>query len=292
MQPPQPTPILDIPFELKSNLLVFSAQTADGQALTLTLDTCAWPHVVSTELAEAQHWLSGDIEQAEGAGGKHQTQAAVISELNLDRLKLQHLPALCDPLNGPVHFDLMLGGPLLQSYILTLDYPKRRLKLQRPSQLAQPNQTHAANSLPLSSIEPGLPCLLNQLSIQGQLIPETLIDTGNNASLVLSAELARQLGLEPAETLSGGGFGGAELTFGSLTVDNIQLAGQNWEQVQVLILPAEASPLLAAPGRALIGNALLKDSKLTLNLIQGSCSINQTKPSQPDLNSQTLSQTL
>lgn len=270
---PSDITVIEIPFGLEQNLLVFTGTDRDGKERVLTLDTCAWPHVVRSGLAHAAGWLTGEHQQAEGAGGTHETQAARIPALQLGTLKLQNLSALCDPLAGPIELDIMLGGPLLQDWVLKIDYPAGKLELHQP---ASWQATPDSEVFALSALEPGLPYLRDQLMIAGQTIPTALIDTGNNSALVLSAGLAESLNLKPERTVSGGGFGGAELSFGCLTLDSVSLGSLSWRAVQALILPPQASALLAQPDRALIGNALLRDCVLTLALSAGTCLLTRT----------------
>lgn len=262
-------PVFEIPFSLDDNLLCFEGRLPDGQILKMTLDTCAWPHVVRTDLARARGWLTGETELSEGVGGSQTTEAALIPRLGVGGLTLKQLSALGDPLAGPLPLDVMLGAPLLRDWVVDIDYANRLLRLHDHAHWESesiPAQPSPAEIFPLHSLEPGLPALANLLALNGQIIPLTLLDTGNNASIVFSSALAESLGLIPATTVAGGGFGGTESHFGQVTVAQVRLGSRIWNNVQAIILPPESSPLLAQPDRALIGNALLKDSRVVWSL--------------------------
>lgn len=255
------SPSFEIPFKLDHNLICFDGRIPDGQTLTLTLDTCAWPHVVRTGLARTRSWLTGVTELSEGVSGSHPTEAALIPQLELGGLILSQLSALTDPLAGPLPLDLMLGAPLLSDWVIDLDYPKGVLRLHAPASWTPENVQAGPTSpqiFPLQILDPGLPVLPNQLELNGQIIPLTLLDTGNNASIVFSSALANTLGLTPETTAAGGGFGGAASSFGQVNLKQVRLGNQIWQNIRAVILPPDASPLLAQPDRALIGNALLK----------------------------------
>ncbi|PIQ29017.1 hypothetical protein COW36_18535 [bacterium (Candidatus Blackallbacteria) CG17_big_fil_post_rev_8_21_14_2_50_48_46] len=246
---------LEIPFRFEHHLLVFEGRLQKGQTVTLTLDTFAWPHVLRTELGQAQNWLTGHTESSEGVAGLSETQRAEIPELWLGQTVFRNLEALCDPLVGPIPFDLMLGAPLLADWVVQIDYPAKILRLIEP-ECWQPEV--GAEVFELKTFEPGLPVLHQQLRLGGETIPWALLDTGNNAALVFSAELAKKLGLTPEGAAQGGGFGGQEMGFSRLTLPRLELGGQIWKDLQAILLPPEASPLLNQPDRVLLGNALFQ----------------------------------
>lgn len=70
--------LFELSFELKHNLIALQANLENGQKVRLSLDTCAWPHVVQTDFAAAQHWLSGQFENSEGVAGSDSSERAMI----------------------------------------------------------------------------------------------------------------------------------------------------------------------------------------------------------------------
>lgn len=97
----------------------------------------------------------------------------------------------------------MLGAPLLQDWILEIDYPAQRLRLAQAEPCEHTSALESRFGYPpeqifeLETLPPGLPFLPHQLLLEGQRIPRAFLDTGNNASLVLCQELAEKTPASP-----------------------------------------------------------------------------------------------
>ena len=133
---------------------------------------------------------------------------------------------------GPIHG--VLGYHLFEEYLLTIDYPGRRIRVSK-GQLPPPDGEHV---LPIVS-DDGLPEI--DVSVGGHTF-RALIDTGAMSPLFVSGELAKKLEFR-APPVPRGKRPGIEMTFGTLVeppvLGKIELA-----DARVVVADPMARPLL------------------------------------------------
>jgi hypothetical protein len=244
-------------------LVCLRAAGPGGHPLHVLLDTGTDPSAMDAGLARRLAVQTGG--SGLGQGAAH--DAVAFTEAVLPWLRLGHpstgalvvreLFAPAVDLRGlPFRVDVVLGYTLLQQLAVRINYHARTVTFAHPD-LGLPLLAPDALQLPLGFAE-HFPALAG-LELADIPIPLATLDTGSNAGLTLSADLAGRFGLQSGASgvsqAVGAGFGGSSpilrRTAGPLRLGPFQLA-----EIE-LDMHLGAGGDLSRSGRANLGNRLL-----------------------------------
>jgi predicted aspartyl protease len=188
-----------VPFELTPGNQIRFRMTIDGRAATALLDTGFNQTVISRRWATAERLriVPGGTATAIGgtvAMGAVDGRTLAIGGLTKTggRLGVLDLPA--GATGGSDAIDAVIGGDVLRRYALDIDFTQRRFRLLPSGQLP-----FAGQSAPLTlSARTGL--YISELRIDGTRLRPVIVDTGDGATLAVSAEAWTAIGARRSAT--------------------------------------------------------------------------------------------
>lgn len=176
-----------VPFELTPGNQIRFAMTIDGRAANALLDTGFNRTVISRRWATAArlHVVSGGTATAIGgtvAMGAVDGRTLAIGGLTKTGGRLGVLDLPDGATGGDNAIDAVIGGDLLRHYALDIDFAQRRFRLLPSGRLP-----FAGHSAPLTiATRSGL--YISELRIDGARLRPMIVDTGDGATLAISAE--------------------------------------------------------------------------------------------------------
>ena len=239
-------------------LVCCAAAGPGGHALRVMLDTGTDPSAIDSGLARRLALRTGG--QGVGSGAVSDEvpfTEAVLPWLRLGDLTIRDLYAPAVELRPlPFQVDIVLGYNVLCQLALRIDYRRAVLTLAHPD-LGAPPASDAASELPLVFFE-HFPAL-QDVEVAGRSIPLATLDTGSNAALTLSPDIAGDLGLllggADVQVARGADFGGGAVVLRGRG-HAVRIGPFELEDVE-LDTPALMRGDLGRAGRANIGNRLL-----------------------------------
>ncbi|MCD4652793.1 retropepsin-like domain-containing protein [bacterium] len=228
---------VSVPFHYQHGLVIFDANGPDEFPLVVELDTCTTPNAVRHDLAVRQGWSTENTVESYGIIQKSpdESHEAEIPFIQLGRMKIYNLYAHTDPLGGPASPDVMLGERFLREVVVSLDFNRCVATFYPVAKWVSPPKTEQCAVLDLDTEIGGIPCIRNQVTINGIVkVSTALLDTGFNDAVLLSPNLADQVGIRAGvpgiEAVGSGGYGGPttllrgnldEIIIGSFKLKNI-----------------------------------------------------------------------
>lgn len=186
-----------VPFDLTPGNQIRFRMTIDGRAATALLDTGFNRTMISRRWASAArlHVVDGGTATAIGgtvAMGTVDGRTLVIGGLTKTggRQGILDLPA--GATGGSNTIDAVIGGDLLRQYALDIDFAQRRFRLLPSGRLPFTGQ-----SAPLT-LSGGTGLYISEIRIDGTRLRPMIVDTGDGATLAVSAEAWAMLGARHA----------------------------------------------------------------------------------------------
>lgn len=187
-------------------LILVPASVNGGTPSEFILDTGAGVTLLSHGLAARAGVRATDTKEGAGAGGRITVQLGKADKLTVGRMTLRDVAVAMtdDVLRIGSAVNATVGGTLGYSFFqklhLTVDYRASLLTMD-PSR-----REPSSAAIPMRLAHPGKPLILVTAAIDGSGEFTFAVDTGASTT-VLSAELARRLGLQtrPAPQMTGGG---------------------------------------------------------------------------------------
>lgn len=216
----------DIDFQEDDGHIFLQVRINNSAPLWFGLDTGATHSIIDKRTAQSLGLKSQSTQQVEGAGGYE--EASVFNDVSIGlpgvELMKQTVWGLpldsLSPANGR-RIDGIIGYELFKYFVVDIDYVGLRINLYEPQ-----TYTHrgAGQSIPLKVQPDGAIYVQGKLKVAGRrsLEGEFVIDTGGNATLMLSRDFVEQHRLleSVGQTIQagGGGVGGPiQIVFGRLT---------------------------------------------------------------------------
>lgn len=130
----------EVPFQLTTGsqpLALVPAQVNGQGPFTLILDTGAGTTILDTRFAEELGLQAGDVEKGRGAGGEVEARKATLDSLAVGAARVDNLPIGIADVSGigrAVRAELhgALGCDFYRRFVTTIDYPRRRVRFDRP----------------------------------------------------------------------------------------------------------------------------------------------------------------
>jgi len=124
-------------FELEANLVVLDVEV-NGRPGRFVLDTGAGATCLARDFAERAGIVASKSGAGCGAGGDVSMEAARIGRLVVAGLEEENAPCMLMDMEGlrrriGLHIDGILGFSFLSRGTLTVDYPGRRVRFERPT---------------------------------------------------------------------------------------------------------------------------------------------------------------
>jgi hypothetical protein len=274
-------PLLQVPyiveFEQRGGMLVLPVTTADGSKLRLELDTGASTGLLRREVATQLGLTAVGDEQVVGHGG-----AASVSYVRLDGLKvgeaqLPPFPAAVladssglDRRLGQSGIDGLVGNVLLQSYVVQIDYPRKRLTLWPRDQF---DPAILGDAFTTKLHRERLPW--SEVAVDGKIRGGAYFNTGAAYTFALSFWACDQAGVTyPVDSMDRAVSVGGASMFGIIRPGEVRLLGEGTGTDIILRSPLTSLELLA-PGEpmerfrmASFGAGFLKDYVVTFDLMR------------------------
>lgn len=210
-----PSDGISMPFRYEHGLVLFDGSGPDELQLVVELDTCTTPNAVRYDLAVKQGWATENTVESRGIiqECQYETYEAEVPLIQVGKMQVNSLYAHTDPLGGPASPDVMLGERFLRQVVVRLDFNRCLVTFYPAAKWMSPPITEQCAVLDLDTEIGGIPCVHNQVTINGTVkVSTALLDTGFNDAILLSPPLADQVGIKPGapgiDTVGGGGYGG------------------------------------------------------------------------------------
>lgn len=212
MAPAMPAPLPDrmvlapdaesqwVPFELTPGNQIRFAMTVDGRAATAILDTGFSMSVISRRWASAAGLRIGSGGEGIGVGGsvamgQVNGRTLVIGGLTKTGGRLGVLDLPVSATGSATTIDAVIGSDLLRHYALDIDFAARRFRLLPSGRLP-----FAGQSAPLS-LSGRDQLYISEMRVNGTRLRPMIVDTGDGATIAVSAEAWQALGVgRPATT--------------------------------------------------------------------------------------------
>ena len=266
MAPPMPAPLPDrmvlapdaeaqwVPFELTPGNQIRFRMTIDGSPATAILDTGFSQSVISRRWATAAGLRIADGGVGIGIGGsvamgQVNGRTLVIGGLTKTggRLGVLDLPASAT--GGDTAIDAVIGGDLLRQYALDIDFAARRFRLLPSGRLP-----FAGQSAPLT-LSGRDQLYISEMRIDGVRLRPMIVDTGDGATIAVSSEAWRSLGMGRHATTTTVSYSVAGPVQSDLAVlPEVTVGDAALRQAETLIEPSGGfSSRMGASGRIGIG---------------------------------------
>ncbi len=219
---------------------------AGRRSANFLVDTGSSCVVLDRRLAEEIHLPTVGSAPLLGAGAKKANgKLGRLNSLQLGAVKVQNIPVVVVDLHRPEKtsepFEGILGSEFLQRFVVTLDYPKRQLSLQKAGRGAMAEGSRRVigrrfADVPLRLTPGGLVVVPMEVSSGEKLL--VFLDTGAaETALALSRGAATRLGLKaPSHGDSYSGVGGRYLAL-PILVGEVRFAGFSVHNVLGVIAP-------------------------------------------------------
>lgn len=117
-------------------ILLVTARVNEGGRYAFVLDTGASMSVVSADLARVLGIRCGRTKEGMGAGGKVEVAVGRVASLSVGEARVRNLEVAIMDLGAlgealGARFDGILGYNFLRPFIVTIDYPRRTLTLEK-----------------------------------------------------------------------------------------------------------------------------------------------------------------
>lgn len=250
---------------------VVEARLNDGDSLPLVLDTGAPVNLMHLRVALDNSVPIADPRRLgtvfQGFGGFEPAYYGMIDRLEIGEMRFRHA---FTAIRTRTHQRKLLGlipiyrwegnlvglSSLVKLNYLTIDYPSRSATFSTRQSFPEPERPPVAR-LPFKLVSMQIRVDL-RLGATNQF--SAVLDTGNDASLMLPTNLVRKLGYQhlaahgkPGKYLGLGG----ELATRTFTIPRIRLGGMTLTQVDAVTAP-ETYPVS-------VGSGLLKDYRVTID---------------------------
>ncbi len=259
-----------IPLEFLGAIPVVRVRVEGSEPRPFLVDTGAGATVLGRRLAEELGLTSRGVLEARGAGGSESASFVEVRSLRLPGVEITNqtlVTVSLDQVAAATSFPLdgVLGYDFLSRFAVEIDYAAERLRLFAP-------ETYRAGPqlvrVPLS-LEANVP------RIEGRIddLPagKFLLDTGNNATLLIHSPFARHHGLKAdAEdgALEIAGIGGSE-SLGSFEVGRLTLGSAVFRNVTALVSSSESGIVALEEAVGNVGSALFADGVLAFDYSEG-----------------------
>lgn len=188
-----------VPFELTPGNQIRFRMTIDGRPATALLDTGFNQTVISRRWASAARLHIVASGTAMAIGGTVAMSAVAGRTLTIGgltrtggRLGVLDLPDSAT--GGSAAVDAVIGGDVLRHYALDIDFTQRRFRLLPSGRLP-----FAGQSAPLT-ISPRAGLYISELRVAGTRLRPMIVDTGDGATLAVSAEAWAAVGASRSAT--------------------------------------------------------------------------------------------
>lgn len=270
----------EVPLHFTPEVLRCIAAGPGGRPLHVLIDTGTDPSAIDLSLARRLGLRIGAFALgSDAASDAVPFTETILPWLRLGELELRQLYVLAvDLSHAPFPVDLVLGYNILCQLGLTIDYERQSLHFRHPD-LPPPQPRAGGITLPLTFYE-HFPALTNLRLAETLALPLATIDTGSNAALTLSPDLALQAGLHPdAEHVSAAvGHGFTQACTVLRSAANLHLGPFTLPAVEI-DAPHTYSGDLGRQGRANIGNRLLARFRcVTLDYRRAVCVLEPPTP--------------
>ncbi|MDQ3022827.1 MAG: retropepsin-like domain-containing protein [bacterium] len=278
--PEVPTPVLPtvpytIEFELKSGAVILPLTTSDGTTLRLQFDTGASAGLLRRDVAARFGLTAVGTEQVRGHGSVVNVSYTRVEGLRLGEAIVPPFAAAVmeegnglDRRLGQSAIDGLIGNFLLQSYVVRIDYPRRKLTLW-PRDGFDPEQLR--NTFTAVLHREMLPW--SDVVVDGKIRGGAYFNTGASYPFALSYWACDDAGIAyPVDSMERAVSVGGSSMFGIIRPGEVKLLGTGRSSDLVINGPPTALELLS-PGEpmeryrmASFGSAMLKDYAVTFDL--------------------------
>ena len=248
-----PRPSLDAAGPASSGWMPFAATlpvltvpvSVGGTMVNALIDSGAQYSVIDRDLAARLQLAGAPVPVvAMGVGGPPQVSRGVRLDVEIGALSLNGLGAAVLDLShvaalGAGRFSLVLGDNVLSTLIADIDFPQRRLSLQRRDGFALP----AGARLTTSHRDDRR--VLVPVRMEGVAI-EAVLDTGASAVLAVAEDVAAKGGLlQGRRVASGRSISLSGIAGGSaVVVPRVTFAGETYRNAAVQLYPRESAMIL------------------------------------------------
>jgi predicted aspartyl protease len=263
LSPKEPVAVPLLPAEsAESNQPRVSASINGGQPVPLTIDTGAALNVLGGATAVRDHVKVADPASFgntfTGLGGKEFSYYGMMDQLAMGGFTVKNVFTVIRPGRpggSETASDLLGATTLAKLAFLTIDYPKREAVFSTDTPFVSPAKAAASVPYVFQSLQ-----IVVEVGIRGQYAVNVLLDTGNDAALMLTEDLITELGL--TEAAAGGAKGryggiGGVIETRTFTLNEISLNGQTFAQIPVVVVPNYFPPTL--------GSGFLKQFRTTID---------------------------
>ena len=252
-----------VPFNMTAGNQIRFRMTIDGRAATALLDTGFNQSVISRRWASAArlHIVPGGTATAIGgtvAMGAVDGRSLTIGGLTKTGGRLGVLDLPDSATGGKDAIDAVIGGDLLRHYALDIDFAQRRFRLLPSGRLP-----FAGHSAPLAIAATGL--YISEMRIDGTRLRPMIVDTGDGATLAVSAEAWAMVGARAAPITTTVSYSVAGPVQSDLTVlPEIAVGDATLRQAETMIEASDGfSARMGASGR--IGTGFLQRFRVLLD---------------------------
>ncbi|WP_375397048.1 aspartyl protease family protein [uncultured Sphingomonas sp.] len=189
-----------VTFELTPGNQIRFAMTIDGRTATGILDTGVSNSVLSARWALAAGIRPRGVQTAEAVAGSvtfgwAEGRAITIGGMTRSGGRMAVVTLPDDATGGSTPVDALIGRDLIARYALDIDFANRRFRLLPSGRLP-----FVGDAAPLA-ISPRQQVYVTDLTIGGRRLKPVIVDTGDGATVTLSTEAWRSLGVAlPAST--------------------------------------------------------------------------------------------
>ncbi|THD34810.1 MAG: hypothetical protein E7773_14220 [Sphingomonas sp.] len=243
-----------VPFELTPGNQIRFRMTVDGRAATAILDTGFSQSVISRRWATSAGLRIANGGVGVGVGGsvamgQVNGRTLVIGGLTRTGGRLGVLDLPDSATGGDTAIDAVIGSDILRAYALDIDFSARRFRLLPSGRLP-----FAGQSAPLS-LSGRDQLYISELRVDGTRLRPMIVDTGDGATIAVSAEAWGALGAAgPATTTTVSYSVAGAVQSGLAVLPEVAVGDAALRQAETLIEPGGGfSARMGASGRIGIG---------------------------------------
>jgi hypothetical protein len=272
--PAQVVPVLTIPFEFFKQFIFVTVDVNDKGPRSFLLDSGASDNTINLRAGRELGLPLGHVRDLSNAGiGEGKTEESSAKEVSLrvqgKQLFSRNITVLdMAPfekwIGRPI--DGVLGAPLLEDYIVQIDYTNSVIKLYDPTGYVADDGKKRVIPIRIDGNRPFIEATVTTLA-GNSFDAKLMIDTGNDAPLSLNAPFTLKHGLpgvqETGKNTTTGVAGTSDNVIGH--VKELDIGGIKIPDLVTFFSAAEHGQSASAKYDGLIGNSLLKDFKITFD---------------------------